>query len=511
MRRLERGSSRIVAGHWYGTPKEVWGFSAELGRGTPARRAKRFLQANADLLGLQRDLDTVLIEPPKVLQSLAATHVIFQQRLHALRVHRAYVTVHIGPDGCAYLLKNRAVPGEFAPEKVPRSRSSRSAVERARVEVGIGKRSVLPAAQVEKLWFPLDGALRLAHKVRLARPERGEEWIVYVDAKNGRVLSRYDNMAARRAKARVFDPNPVIALGGHRAATNARGEPLRNLPEQAYHDVTLRDLDETGFVQGPRVTTARTKRRVNSLNSPLQFARSRGREQSGFREVMAYHHLDGACRYLESLGFTGSKAIFQAPIVVDVTARGDGSFYSPGEHCLIFGTGGVADAEDGEVILHEFGHAIQDAIIPDFGQSVQAAAIGEGFGDYWAASHFARRKKKEYETSVMSWDGVQETDRDPPCVRRVDETFTFEDFEHADELEHQNGQIWSAALWQIRKAIGRRRADCIIVESHFQLDGFTTFARAARAILDANRHLCANRDRARLIRIFTRRGIGPLE
>lgn len=71
--------------------------------------------------------------------------------------------------------------------------------------------------------------------------------------------------------------------------------------------------------------------------------------------------------------------------------------------------------------------------------------------------------------------------------------------------------IWSATLWDIRKAVGRRRADKIIIESHFQLDGFTTFARGARAILDANRHLYANRDRARLVRIFHARGIGPVD
>jgi hypothetical protein len=51
----------------------------------------------------------------------------------------------------------------------------------------------------------------------------------------------------------------------------------------------------------------------------------------------------------------------------------------------------------------------------------------------------------------------------------------------------------------------------VIVESHFQLDGFTTFARAARAMIDADRHLHKGTHIARLKRVFRKRGIGPVD
>ena len=72
----------------------------------------------------------------------------------------------------------------------------------------------------------------------------------------------------------------------------------------------------------------------------------------------------------------------------------------------------------------------------------------------------------------------------PACVRRVDMDWTYADF-NPNDGEHDNGEVWSATLWDIRKKLGREIADRIIVESHFQLDGFTTFARGARAIVDA--------------------------
>ena len=71
------------------------------------------------------------------------------------------------------------------------------------------------------------------------------------------------------------------------------------------------------------------------------------------------------------------------PIKVNVNGRidEDNSFYSPGTKALTFGRGGVDDAEDAEIILHEYGHSIQDNQVPGFGASAQAgyanaAAIG---------------------------------------------------------------------------------------------------------------------------------------
>ena len=145
--------------------------------------------------------------------------------------------------------------------------------------------------------------------------------------------------------------------------------------------------------------------------------------------------------------------------------------------------------------------------------------MGEGFGDYFAGSFFAGKKTgtrgKRLIPTVMTWDGILFTDDNParpPCVRRLDSRSTFESFDHSDGAdEHDNGEIWSATLWDIWRAVGRSVADKIIIESHFQLDGFTTFARGARAILDADRHLFKGTHLAKLRRVFRRRGVGPVE
>ena len=88
--------------------------------------------------------------------------------------------------------------------------------------------------------------------------------------------------------------------------------------------------------------------------------------------------------------------MLNGPIKVNVVGRSDdNSDYSPVTKALRFGTGGVDDAEDAEIILHEYGHAIQDNQVPGFGASNECGAMGEGFGDYLAGSFFANASRPD--------------------------------------------------------------------------------------------------------------------
>ena len=67
------------------------------------------------------------------------------------------------------------------------------------------------------------------------------------------------------------------------------------------------------------------------------------------------------------------------------------------------------DAEDAEVIVHEYGHAVHDAQVPGFGSSLDAGSIGEAFGDYLAVrSGSGRRPRtaagKASAACVADWD-----------------------------------------------------------------------------------------------------------
>lgn len=492
---------KVVPGTQYGSPKEVWGFRTRPRRGRPELIAHAFLKTNIDLLAL----NALRLRRSRVIESLGAHHIIHQQRLKGLPIHRAYVTVHLDRDGRVYLVKNRAVPHDLlepaADFKIAKTTARKRALRSATKKPGLAL-----VAAAERMWFPLKSILRPAYRVRVRRRKPRADWIIFVDGETGRILRKYDNLAEATGVADVFDPNPVIALRGSRHLL--RDGKALTPPPAAYTRVRLRDLYSSGYLDGRRVNTSLTRRRVQRKDRRFLF----NSDQPAFEEVMAYFHIDRAIGYLESLGFRGSRAVFRDPILVDANGtEEDNAWYSPHERSLTFGLGGIDAAEDAEIILHELGHAIQDAICPGFGQSPEAAAMGEGFGDYFAASFFADAKPRPYKASIGSWDSIEEGE-DPPCLRRLDLQLTYESFDHGETAdEHDNGQIWSATLWDIRTALGRDIADRIILESHFQLDGFTTFARGARAIIDADRNLYRGRHIARLRPIFHRRGIGPVE
>jgi hypothetical protein len=506
MRALKKGTYRTVPGEYYGTPKEIWGFRRK-GTGKPRQIAKDFLAANADLLGLGKKISGLRFQ--KTIHSLSAHHLIFQQIYCKRRVHRAYVTVHVANDDRVYLAKNRAMPVDLITAKPKFDLSKKELVRRARRALPQkSRRSELQ--DMEEMWYPVEDRLIPVCRVRLARRLPAEEWIIYVNAATGGIVSKYDNLSWVKGRALVFQPSPTTALNGYEDLLNENMQPIKP-PLQAYRLVTLWDLDGTGQLDGKRVSTMPThpRHRIRRRSHDFLFES----EQSGFEAANVYHHIDSAIYYLETLGYSGSKRIFKSPLKVNVNGTPeDNSWYSPWNKQLTFGTGDVDDAEDGETILHEFGHALQDAIVPDFGQSTESAAMGEGFGDYFAASFFAADKPERYRACVMTWDGLYaglQTDSVTPCLRRVDHDWTYDDFDPDDD-EHDNGEIWSATLWDIYNQLGGEMADRLIVESHFQLDGFTSFAKGARAIIDADRSLNRGRNAKALKSIFRKRKIRPV-
>src|ERR1035437_9079924 len=112
--------------------------------------------------------------------------------------------------------------------------------------------------------------------------------------------------------------------------------------------------------------------------------------------------------------------------------------------------GGVDDAEDAEAIVHEYGHAVQDAQVPGFGSSLEAGSIGEAFGDYLAVTvglHEAKVNGWPVRTDpacVADWDSVSYT-LAPHCLRTLSENKHYP--EDLQGEVHADGEIWSQALW----------------------------------------------------------------
>ena len=92
-------------------------------------------------------------------------------------------------------------------------------------------------------------------------------------------------------------------------------------------------------------------------------------------------------------------------------------------------------------------------------------AMGEGFGDYFAASFFAEVKPAAMRPTVGNWDATFYSAENPPALRRLDSNKKYPKDLTADE--HDNGELWSASLWQLRAAASRHVADRLVIAHHF--------------------------------------------
>ena len=105
---------------------------------------------------------------------------------------------------------------------------------------------------------------------------------------------------------------------------------------------------------------------------------------------------------------------------------------------------------------------------------------------------------------VMDWDATSYTSTVPHCLRRLDTNLHYPADLNGEV--HHDGQIWSRALWDIRNALGNRKADTIILQGSFDFPGTTMPALAASTVQAAQR-LYGNGAANAVRQAFVARGI----
>ena len=421
--------------------------------------------------------------------SLLGKHYWYQQTFKGLPVINGYYARHVDKSGKLLQIADGrdAVPTNLdVTVKVPSATATKSANEAitaraARARIAAPNKNITPAptaTQAAAQLAVIGGSnARLVWNVTSRSAEGATRSLV--DAKSGAIVESKvisDNVDGRGS---VFDPNPVVSEQNEQLTDqNDKNQDVLFL---AQKNVILRNLDGSGKLVGPYVNIKEAKGGLaQSKTNTFVYQR----QNDKFEQVMAYYHVNQTQEYIHQLGFTEVNNESQDFSIN--TFNGDNSFYDPSVDLITMGEGGVDDAEDAEVIWHEYGHAIQDDIVPGYGESLQAGAIGEGFGDYWAVTMSVPVSKGFELPCVMDWDATSYTSEVPHCLRRTDTGKTTDDI--IDEV-HADGEIWSNALWDIHKALGRDKANKLILQGTFFYAPDTSFADAARVTVQSARLL----------------------
>ena len=144
-------------------------------------------------------------------------------------------------------------------------------------------------------------------------------------------------------------------------------------------------------------------------------------------------------------------------------------------------------AYEAMVIYHEYTHAMVGATrlngaFPDFyGLNNLPGAMNEGFADYFAASMTDHPIMGAYSLAAQG----------PHYVRKLTEKRICPD-DLTTEI-HADGKIVGSAMWAIRTAIGKAKADSIILQAIQGFTQATEFQSAGKAILaEANQQDAAS-------------------
>lgn len=324
----------------------------------------------------------------------------------------------------------------------------------------------------------------------------------------GRVLMNRINGAGSgpaTAVATVFNPNPITSAQTVYGAPYIDNNDSFNPALNAELDtVTLELTFDTSdslykLINDHVVITEHSPPAVpvtTSHNDTFFFVRS----EPEFEDVNAFYHITEFWKYLEQIGY--EEDVDKA---VEVDANGlfgqDLSFFDVvnGTLRLTFGTGGVDDAEDADVIIHEYGHAVSYSLAPGSNQGVERQAIDEGFCDYLAASYSRNINPHDYR-KVFNWDGHNEF-----WEGRVAWSNRF----YPDQLEmriYGDAPLWSGALVHVENNVGRDLTHQLVLESMYGYVPFLDMEQAARLILRADTLITGGDKIPYLTHIFAQRG-----
>lgn len=225
------------------------------------------------------------------------------------------------------------------------------------------------------------------------------------------------------------------------------------------------------------------------------------RAESGFEDVNAFYHISTYHAYVVSLGFN-TLGDFQIQVDPHALNGDDNSLFSPASvpPRLLFGEGGVDDAEDADVVIHEYGHGLSYSASPNSNSGFERQALDEAFGDYIATSY--SRSISEFNWQDMfTWDGHNEY----WSGRNTASSKTYPD--DVSNSIHQTGEIWSSMMMELWELLGQNKTDRLAFQSLFSYAQNISLEDAAMVLLQADTALFNGENFCTIYPVLLKRGL----
>jgi len=457
--------------------------------GTPESMAREFLAARHAQLGLSAQESAALVRTTQR-QGRHFSVVRFEQRQQGLPVYGSDIAVSVMPNGRVVYVANSAVAG-VATVANTADKTDLDATAIAKQYLGVSGASQQMA---ERMVYVDGGTSRLVWRVTVVAQEgpRGE-WELLVDAQSGEVVRAQDISAYDTGTGTIHTPDPLsyarVAYGtaGYVDGNNADTPELT----AALVPVTLDDITLSGgnyTLSGPYAVcedwdTPHDAGCPSQPSSDFSVTRS----ALTFDAVMGYWHISSYLKYVnETLGVPAMPVHHTGGVHYDPHGfqGADNSQFVSGTEKLTFGAGGVDDAQDADVLIHELGHAIHYFVTG--GHLSQTEGLSEGVGDYNGAA-WSRDFPNQWTPAdtayywIYSWDG-----HNPFWSGRVLNYELNHTYAQARNQEiHTAGQYWSSCNLLARDVLGGQIFDKAYFEGLSMTGASTNQKDAAQAVINA--------------------------
>ena len=483
---LRQGNARISAET--GAPLALYRMRYAVAADTPEAMARQYLTESFNVLRLANpSLDDLQHHATR---STAAGHTVrFRQHYRGIPVYGAEVTVTLSPWNEVTYVMNGYKGGIDLASTTPAIAAGDA---RGQIIGALGLKEPFTFDEVSLEVYDDAGTWRLVHRVEIIpRTAPHGDWVGLVDAHDGSTVRLWNtaHYAPVNGTGNVFDPDPLSSSGaayGDPGYTDGGDATTPQLAAETFSR-TLLDIDlttGTHTLVGPWAEIVDTESPFNGLYGQASSTFTATRTDDLFEAVNTYFHIDAVMRYLNvTLGLSITPFQYAGGARFDPhgLSGADNSHYLGGTGVVAFGEGGVDDAEDADVVVHELGHGLHDWVTS--GGLSQVNGLSEGIGDFVAQSYsraFGQWAPADPEYNwVFHWDG-----HNPFWGGRITNYGATYPGGLVGQV-HTDGQIWATCMMLVWDAIGRDQTE----RAHWTGIGMTNGASnqndAAEAVMQA--------------------------
>ncbi|MFY7734676.1 MAG: T9SS type A sorting domain-containing protein [Bacteroidia bacterium] len=412
--------------------------------------AKQYLLDNLTELKLS-NVDLELIH---TYQSLVGTHYQFTQTYLGTKVYQANVKIAVNSYGQVINIVNDLV--DLHNINLPTS-----------------------AISTNQIWAFNGAKLVVVNKQIVGNKEQ------YFDINNQLLFENIKSLKAGKdtnALVKIFNPDPLTTARSQYVAPylnyNKQDTPALNNERKSL--LLNLKIDENGNFLAENDYVL-----VKDIMGPIAEPFSVGKKDSLivtrntdiFKQEMALYHINQYQKYIQSLGFTNLKNQLWVDPLGDFGEDSRFEFSTENPYILL-GIGGIPDAEDADVITHEYSHAVAFYIAPNTIDGEERIGIDEGNADIMAVLY--SRKLSDYNwRKVFNWDGNESWNgRNTLNTKNYLNDFVLQ--------RYSLGNIWSGAVTDIAEEIGIDTTVTLLLTAMASLQTNMTIPQFANLFIQAD-------------------------